>query len=136
MYCGRSWLHEPPGSRASGLVPSRSTTIKLTSKQREDVIGFLVKRRCVRSRRLFCLAAETIHLQSPVISLVVANLLTTAKVRAHPRNCISGSSKRQEIIACRILRQTACKRRNSGSRPLRESLASQDCPNYCLRTLH
>ena len=97
MYCGRSWLHEPPGSRASGLVPSRSTTIKLTSKQREDVIGFLVKRRCVRSRRFVCLLAargDPSSISCHQFIGVLLNLLTTTKFRIHPRNYFQAAGKR------------------------------------------
>lgn len=105
LYCPRStgrwhvlwtWLHEPPGSRASSLVPSRSTTIKLTSEQRRcDRI--LVKRRCVRSRRFVCLLAargDPSSISCHQFIGVLLNLLTTTKFRIHPRNYFQAAGKR------------------------------------------
>ena len=67
-----TWLHEP-GSRASQLVPFEKHDRQNSSS--EDVIGFLVKHRCIRSRRFVWRLGRSIF-NLPVVSLFVANLLT------------------------------------------------------------
>ena len=69
-----SWLHEP-GSRANWSVSAFREARLLNSPPSEDVIGFLVKHRCIRSRRFVWRLGRSIF-NLPVVSLFVANLLT------------------------------------------------------------
>lgn len=114
-----SALREAPVARLS----------KLTSEDCRDVIGILVKRRCVRSRRCVCLLAARGDPSS--ISCcqsigVLPTLLTTTKFRFHPRNCSQAAAGKEH----RYFGKRPTNEWDSGSRPLREkSLASQDWQN-------
>ena len=105
MYCGcrgcTSQVREPVGQ----LVPFEKHDCQ-THHPTSDVIGFLVKGRCVRSRRLLWRLRRSIF-NLPVTGLFVANLLTTAKFRDSSQKFDRPGSSRQKPS---LLRQTAYKR--------------------------
>ena len=97
-----TWLHEP-GSRASQLVPFEKHDRQNSSS--EDVIGFLVKRRCIRSRRFVWRLGRSIF-NLPVVSLFVANLLTRETL-ALVEGTYELASRQQQAKKHSLLRQTA-----------------------------
>lgn len=128
MYCGcrgcTSQGREPVGQ----LVPFEKHDCQ-THHPASDVIGFLVKGRCVRSRRLFWRLRRSIF-NLLVTGLFVANLLTTAEFRNSSQDLTvqAAAGKNHRFFGKRPIND----RMNSGSRPLREKprVAGWIAPNY------